>query len=361
MKLGEEEHVVVLVMHHIVSDGWSMGVLIREVGELYEGYAEGREAGLAELEIQYGDYAIWQREWLSGEVLEKELEYWREQLRGAPGRLELPLDRERPAMQSFKGAQHGLRLTEEVSEGLKELSRREGVTLFMTLLAAFGLQLHYYTGQDDIVVGTNVANRNRTETEGLIGFFVNTLALRVDLSGDPSFVELLRRVREVCLGAYAHQDLPIEKLVAELQLERDLSRSPLFQVKIEFGTDMAVGLELPGVKLSPLAIVTEVVRYDLHLFVKEHEQSLALKMVYPGNLFESKTIKRLVQQLEMLLGMLVREPEVSLGVLKEKLVQAERDSQTMKGRKAQEAALAKFERVKRKAVDETPLIKEGRL
>ena len=229
LRLSDEEHVVLLTMHHIVSDGWSMGVL-KEVATLYEAYSQGAESPLPELPMQYADFAVWQRGWLQGEELERQLAYWREQLGGELPRLELPTDRERPAVPSYRGAQLGFRLSPEVSAGLKELSRREGVTLFMTLLAAFQTLLHRYSGQEDIVVGSPVAGRNYRETEGLIGFFVNTLALRTDLSGEPTFVELLQRVKEVCLGAYAHQDVPFEKLVEELQPERDLSRSPLFQV-----------------------------------------------------------------------------------------------------------------------------------
>jgi acyl carrier protein len=355
IKLTDHEHIVMLTMHHIISDGWSMGVLIKEVGALYEAYAEGKASPLRELEIQYGDYAVWQREWLSGEVLEGEVGYWREQLRGAPGKIELPVDRERPLVQSFHGAHQTFSLTPELSRGLRELSGREGATLFMTLLAGFQLQLHYYTGQHDIVIGTNVANRNRGETESLIGFFVNTLALRTDLSGDPNFLELLKRVQDVCLGAYAHQDVPFEKVVAALQSERDLSRSPLFQVKIEFSGDLMKEFELPGMKLSPLGSSAEVVRYDLHLFFAEREQALMFQIVYPTDLFESKTIKMMGKQLEMLLSIVLAEPETKLSVVQERLAEAERDNQAMRERKAKEARLMKFQQVKRKAVDELPV------
>src|SRR5205085_1638025 len=251
LKLSAEEHIILLTMHHIVSDGWSMGVLVREVAALYEAYVEGRESPLAELTIQYADFALWQQEWLSGEVLDGQLQYWKRQLGGAPAVLDLPTDRIRPTLQSYRGAVQPLALSTEVSEALKALGRRESVTLFMTLLAAFQTLLYRYVRQDEIVVGSPIANRNRAETEQLIGFFVNTLVLRTDMSGDPSFRELLGRVREVALGAYEHQDVPFEQLVDELVTDRDRSRTPLFQVLFNYaagdGEDRGVAAdELAG-------------------------------------------------------------------------------------------------------------------
>ncbi|MEP6708146.1 MAG: condensation domain-containing protein, partial [Pyrinomonadaceae bacterium] len=210
LQLGAAEHVLLLTLHHIISDGWSLGVLFKELGRLYEAYGRGAESPLAELAVQYGDYASWQREQLQGEVLAEQMSYWQEQLRGAPALLELPLDRPRPALQSYAGRRQRVELSRELTRALKELSRGEGVTLFMTLLAAFQVLLARYTGQQDIVVGTPVAGRNRVEVEGLIGFFLNTLPLRTELRGQPSFRELLQRVKHVCLQAYAHQDLPFE-------------------------------------------------------------------------------------------------------------------------------------------------------
>jgi non-ribosomal peptide synthetase component F len=222
LRLGDEDHVVLVTMHHIVSDGWSVGVLIREVGTLYAAYAAGRASPLAELAIQYADYALWQRGWLQGETLAEQVGYWKERLSGAPAALDLPTDRTRPAVASHAGGMVPFALSAELSGQLTELSRRAGVTLYMVLVAAFQVLLKRYSGQDDIVVGSPIAGRRRAELEGLIGFFVNTLVVRTDLSGDPSFLELLGRVKEVCLGAYAHQDLPFEKLVEELQPVRDL-------------------------------------------------------------------------------------------------------------------------------------------
>ena len=209
--------------------GGRLGCCIRELGELYEAFSKGEASPLAPLSIQYADFAVWQRQWLQGEVLDGQLGYWRKQLEGVSA-LELPTDRPRPPVQSYRGMRKSFRLPGELTGKLKELSRREGVTLFMTLLAAFQAQLHRYSGQEDIAVGSPIANRNREELEGMIGFFVNTLVMRTKLEGDPSFRELLGRVREVTLEAYGHQDVPFEKLVEELRPERDASRNPLFQV-----------------------------------------------------------------------------------------------------------------------------------
>ena len=230
LRLGDLEHILLLTMHHTVSDGWSQGVLMRELETLYAAFCVGAPSPLADLPIQYADYAVWQREWLQGETLERQLTYWKSHLSGAPALLELPTDRPRPAVQTFQGAVKHWELSEELTRGLNALSRQEDATLFMTLLAVFQVLLARYSGQEDIVVGTAIANRTRAEVEDLIGFFLNTLALRGDLSGNPSFVELLGRVREAALGAYAHQDLPFEKLVEELQPQRSMSHSPLFQV-----------------------------------------------------------------------------------------------------------------------------------
>ncbi|MBJ6765971.1 amino acid adenylation domain-containing protein, partial [Myxococcaceae bacterium JPH2] len=232
LRLSEREHVLVLVMHHIVSDYWSMGILVREVSALYEARVEGRPSTLPELPIQYADHALWQRAWLKGEVLESQLEYWRQQLTGAPRALELPTDRPRPAAQTFRGANVHVAWPKSLWREMEGLGRREGSTVFMVLLAAFQAVLSRYTGQSDVSVGSPIAGRTHAETEGLIGFFVNTLVLRARLSRDMTFRELLAQVREVTLGAYAHQDVSFEKLVEELQPERDLSRSPLFQVSL---------------------------------------------------------------------------------------------------------------------------------
>ncbi|HYR10725.1 MAG TPA: condensation domain-containing protein, partial [Longimicrobium sp.] len=255
LRLGEEDHVLLLSMHHIVSDGWSLGVLLRELSALYSAYRKGRESPLPELGVQYADYAVWQRGQLAGEALDRQLAYWRERLSGAPELLELPTDHPRPAVQTYRGETVPVELSPELLGRLQALGRSEGATLYMTLLGAFQVLLSKYSGSTDIVVGSPIAGRTRKELEELIGFFVNTLVLRTDLSGDPSFREVLRRAREVTLGAYEHQEMPFEKLVAELQPERSLSHSPLFQVVFTLRDAGGAAWELPGVR-------TEVVELD---------------------------------------------------------------------------------------------------
>ena len=315
LRLGEKEHVALLTLHHIVSDGWSMGVLVREVASLYESYSQGVTAPLPELGIQYGDYAVWQREWLESGVLEEQLEYWREQLRGAPAVLELPTDRARPAVQSYRGGRERFELREELSAGLRELSRREGVTLFMTLLAAFQTLLYRYTGQGDIVVGSPVAGRTRVETEELIGFFVNTLVLRSKVDGAARFVELLRQVREVTLGAHAHQDLPFERLVEELAPERALSHAPLFQVLFVLQNAPQEQLELPGLSLRALAVETGAAKFDLVLRVGETQDGLVAILDFNTDLFKSTTAIRILEYFQNLLRSIEASPESALNTL----------------------------------------------
>ena len=312
LRLSAEDHVVLLTMHHIVSDGWSMGVLIKEVATLYATYSQGADSPLTELPIQYSDYAIWQRGWLQGEELERQLTYWREQLGGELPVLELPTDHARPAMPSYRGAHLGFRLSPELSEALKELSRREGATLFMTLLAAFQTLLHRYSGQDDIVVGSAVAGRNYAETEGLIGFFVNTLALRTDLSGEPTFVELLRRVKQVSLGAYAHQDVPFEKLVEELQPERDTSRTPLFQTMFALQNVPHEALHLPGLTLSWVGGESATAKFDLLMALQERGAALEGSLEYSTDLFDEARMAQMLRHFEVLLQGIAANPEQRL-------------------------------------------------
>jgi amino acid adenylation domain-containing protein/non-ribosomal peptide synthase protein (TIGR01720 family) len=312
LKLNSQEHIILLTMHHIVSDGWSLGVLVSEVAALYQAYLDGRPSPLPELTIQYADFAYWQREWLQGEVLEKQLDYWKKQLDEAPALLELPTDRPRPASQSFVGANVSLELSKSLTESLKALSQQEGTTLFMTLLAAFQILLSRYSGKQDIVVGTPIANRNHAETENLIGFFVNTLVLRTDLSGKPTCSELLRRVREVCLGAYAHQDVPFEKLVEALQVERSLSHTPLFQVLFALQNAPFEALQLPQLTLDPLDTQSATAKFDLSLSLQESDGALHTLWNYNTDLFEASTIERLAWHFERLLAALVGEPEASI-------------------------------------------------
>jgi amino acid adenylation domain-containing protein len=309
LRLGARQHVVIVNMHHIVSDGWSMGVLTRELGTLYSAYVENRPSPLEELSIQYADYALWQRGWLEREVLGEQVSYWKERLEGAPAALDLPSDRVRPTVQSFRGATLSFGLSEEVSRGLVELSSQEGATLYMVLLAAFQTLLSRYSGQEDIVVGSPIAGRQRRELEGLIGIFVNTLVLRTDLSGDPSFIELLGRVKETALGAYAHQDLPVEKLVEELKPVRDLSRQPLFQVVFALQNVPQEKLVLPGLELNQLTSEQVTTKFDLSLYMFETPAGLQGLIEYATDLFERSTIERLIGHFENLLSGVLATPE----------------------------------------------------
>ena len=315
LRLGDEEHVGLLTMHHIVSDGWSTGILVRELATLYVAFCAGGSSPLPALPIQYADFAHWQRQWLQGEVLETQIAYWKQQLAGAPALIDLPTDHPRPAVQTFRGAHQSLVLPRHLQEGFKALSRQEGVTQFMTLLAAFKVLLYRYTGQDDLIVGTPIANRNRLETEGLIGFFVNALVLRTDLSGNPGFRELLRRVREVCLGAYGHQDLPFDRLVEELHVKRDLSRNPLFQVMFVLHNASLRTVELPGLTLSPVEGDSETAHFDLTLQIADTEQGLTAAFVYNTDLFEAATIARMLGNFQTLLEAVVADPEQRLSDL----------------------------------------------
>ncbi|HEY0727480.1 MAG TPA: condensation domain-containing protein, partial [Pyrinomonadaceae bacterium] len=315
LRLSEAEHVLVVVLHHIVSDGWSMGVLVRELVELYAARCEEREARLTALPVQYADFAVWQREWLSGEELERQLGYWRKHLADAPQLLELPTDRPRPAMQTYRGARESFSFNEELSAQLRLLARREGTTLFMAVLAIWQVLLWRYTGQTDIVVGSPIANRNRAETENLIGFFVNTLVLRSRLLGQQSFRELLKQVREMTLDAYAHQDVPFEKLVEELQPERTLSHSPLFQVMFILQNTTQSDLDVAGIEFKPLSTNTGTAQFDMTLDVAETDQQIYGVLNYNTDLFDATTVRRMVAHFEQLLGSVVADPAQTLSDL----------------------------------------------
>ena len=312
LQLSEEEYVLLLTMHHIVSDGWSIGVLARELAAIYEALWAGNQPPLPELPVQYADFAIWQRNWLSGEVLQTQLAYWKQQLEGAPPLLELPADRPRPPIQTSEGATQSLLLSQELTAALKNLSQREDVTLFMTLLAAFKALLYRYTGRTDLLVGSPIANRNRAEIEGLIGVFVNTLVLRTDVSGDPTFRELLQRLREVTLGAYAHQDLPFEKLVEELQPERSLSYNPVFQVMFQLRNNPMPPLNLRGLTLSMLEVETNTTQCDLSLDLEEVGERLQASVQYSTDLFDRATITRMLGHLQTLLEGIAANPQQHL-------------------------------------------------
>ncbi|HEY0095594.1 MAG TPA: condensation domain-containing protein, partial [Archangium sp.] len=315
LTLARDEHVLLLTLHHIVADGWSMGVLIHELATFYEAFTTGRAPRLPELPVQYADYAVWQREWLRGEALEAQLSFWKQQLAGAPAALELPTDKPRPAVQTFEGATHRFQLSRELADALHALCRREGVTPFMALLAAFQVLLSRYSGQDDLCVGSPIAGRRHAELEGLIGFFVNTLVLRTRLDSALSFRELLARVREVTLGAYAHQDVPFEKLVEALRPARAPNRSPLFQVMFVLQNAPLPALLGPGLTLRPLEVEHRSAKFDLTLSLTETPDGFAGLLEYNTDLFEASTAARMMEHLRTLLEGALARPEQPLGAL----------------------------------------------
>ncbi|HEX7238763.1 MAG TPA: amino acid adenylation domain-containing protein, partial [Longimicrobiaceae bacterium] len=308
LRLADDEHALLFTMHHVVSDGWSMDVLVREVSALYAGEP------LPELPVQYADFAVWQRERLGGEVLEEQVGYWKARLAGAPPLLEIPTDRPRTTVQSPRAGSHDFRLSGEASRRLRELSHRESTTSFMTILAAWQALLGRYAGGEDVVVGSPIAGRTRREVEGLIGFFVNMLALRADLGGDPTWTELLRRTRETALGAYAHQELPFERLVDELSVERSLMHTPVFQVI--FALNRAGGggerLSLGDLELEPFGEEAGLAKFDLNLTVADAEQGVAGRLVYRAGLFDAETMARMVGHLEAVLEAMAAMPEQRL-------------------------------------------------
>jgi len=315
LRLDEHEHILLLCTHHIVSDAWSSGILFRELEALYNAFSTSQPSPLAPLPIQYADYAEWQRKWLQGEVLETQLSYWRKQLHGLTGILDLPTDRPRAAGQLSRGAYKVHTLSSDLSSRLAELSKREGATLFMTLLAAFQTLLWRYSNQDDLVVGSPIAGRNRQEIEDLIGFFINTLVLRTNLSGNPTFRALLGQVKETAVGAYAHQDLPFEKLVEELQPQRDLNRNPLFQVMFQFQNTAPPQPSLNGLSTTRVKLPTETAKFDLLLLVREQDDALLCVMEYNTDLFDGETIERMLRNYATLLESIVTNPDAHVADL----------------------------------------------
>ncbi|HET7288490.1 MAG TPA: amino acid adenylation domain-containing protein, partial [Pyrinomonadaceae bacterium] len=341
LRLKDDEHVILLTIHHIIGDEWSMGVLVREMATLYAAHSQEQPSPLPELPVQYADYAAWQREWLQGDLLTSEIDYWRQQLHELPV-LDLPTDRPRPAIQSYNGARYSFEISPELSEAVDVLAHQQRVTKFMTLLAAFQTLLHRYSAQDDIVIGTPIAGRTRLETESLIGLFVNTLVLREDLSGDPDFRELLCRVRETAFAAYAHDDVPFEKLVEQLQPERDLSRTPLFQVGFVLQNDPLQRLEVPGLKLDQIPVDTGTAKFDLLLAIVEEPHGLHGSMEYNTDLFDDSTIARMASHFQNLLVSIIADPTQRLSQLqmltveeREQLLQRENGFHAKAQRKTQ--------------------------
>ena len=314
VRQADDEHVLLVTMHHIVSDGWSLDLFLKELVILYQAYKEGMESPLPQLPIQYADFASWQRKWLKDEKLSSLLAYWVKQLKGAPP-VELPTDHLRPAVRSYNGAKQSVMLPQSLTDNLKRLSREEGVTLFMVLAAAFKVLLCRYSGQMDIVIGTVSANRNQADIEELIGFFVNPLVLRTDLSETRAFRALLGKIRETVIDACTHQDLPFEKLVEELQPERDASRTPLFQVMLAQQKPLMPELESAGVCFRPLEVDTTTAKFDLILYFAEADQELRLTLEYSTDLFEAATARRMLGHLQTLLEGAVANPDAEISEL----------------------------------------------
>jgi amino acid adenylation domain-containing protein len=312
LKLGSQDHIALLSMHHIIGDRWSMDILIKEMGALYQACVMNSESPLPRLPIQYADFAAWQRQWLRGEILNRQLDYWRKQLSEEPALINLPADHPRQPEQSYQGGAERWQVSLESSQALKRLSQREGATLSMTLLAAFNVLLYRYTWEERIVIGTPIANRDHAETEGLIGFLVNTLPISTDLSGDPTFRELLKRVRESVLGACAHQDLPVEKLIEELQLDRAVDAGPLFPVLFLFQNAPMSALDLDGLTISPIETDGGCAMSDLSLIVAETAQGLNGTLIYNSELFDSSTINEMLDHFRIVLDHVSEDPEIRL-------------------------------------------------
>jgi SAM-dependent methyltransferase/acyl carrier protein len=349
LKLAADDHILLLNSHHIANDGWSNVVFTQDLSALYQAALEGKPSPLPELPVQYADYAVWQRNWLQGEVLENQLAYWKFRLDGAPPVLSLPTDRPRPAVQSFRGAVQDILLPDTLLDGIRTLSRQEGVTSFMTMLAAFNSLLAYYTRQTDLVVGTDVAGRTNMQTEALIGFFVNLLVMRTDLSGDPSYKEILGRVRETALGSYAHQDVPFDKLVQELRPERSLSHNPLVQVLFVQQNTLQNSFTLPGLELSAFKLSLPS-KFDMAVFVRETDHGIPSLWVYNPDLFDATTIARMAGLFQIVLEKATANPEIKLSGLIEALAETEHEQRASEHKQFQETSLQKLKSVKRKAI-----------
>jgi amino acid adenylation domain-containing protein len=328
LRLDEMDHVLFFTMHHISSDAWSLGIVVREFAALYEAFASGKSSPLAELPIQYADFAVWQRQTLQGPTLDAQVDYWKQQLAGCSQVLELPTDRPRPPRQNFRGAKESFAIPPALFNELGALSRREDVTLFMSLLAAFQVLLNYHTKQDDLSIGSNIAGRNRLETEGLVGFFINLLVMHTRISGDPTFRELLAGARATALGAYAHQDVPFDRLVEELQPRRDPSRTPLVQVVFDFVSNPLPAPQLPGISLQTLPLGEHYGKFDLVLNIAVKEQELEGALQYDTDLFDSSTIIRMLHHFELILRAVVENPNLKLSAIKETLAAADAERQS---------------------------------
>lgn len=349
LRLEQEKHILLVTMHHIISDAWSAGIFIKELSALYQAFSTGKSSPLPELSIQYADFAVWQQEWLQGEVLNNQLTYWKKQLENAKTTLELPKDKFSSEITSV-GKQYHFALDRELSQKLETLCQQQRVTLFMTLLTIFNTLLYSYNQQEDILIGSPIANRNRSAIEGLIGFFVNTLVLRTDLSNNPTFTELLQRVREVALDAYAHQDLPFEKLVAELQPERYRDRSPLFQVWFVLQNAPTAEFQISGLNLTLLDIETGLVRHDLKLDLTKTESGIQGFFEYKQDLFSEKAIANLIWRFKTITNLVIQQPELKLDELIKVVIDAEKEEQKNKSDRFKQQQIQQLSKFKRKTI-----------
>jgi acyl carrier protein len=348
LRMGEDDFIVLLTLNHIVTDDWSVGILAGEVAALYGSFSNGVPSALEELAVQYSDYASWQREWLRGEVLEAQLAYWKGQLADAPAALKLPVDHARPAVRTYRAARQTLALPQPLTEELKALSNREGATLFMTLLACYAVLLRHHTGQDDIPVGTPVGGRNLPEVENLIGFFVNLLVLRTNLSAHSDFLQLLNHVRDVALDAYDHQDLPFEKLIEELRPERRAGYMPLIQTAFALQNAPKGALELEGLSASALDVARERTTFDLTMELTDTARGLRGVLEYDTDLFDAGTIGRMGAHLERIVRAVVEQPDIKLERLLASLAAADREELLSTEQSLKESDLRRFKTAKRR-------------
>jgi len=350
-RVDDDDSLFLTMMHHIISDGWSMGVFVRELIELYKAFTEGRTPVLSELPIQYADFAEWQRQWLGDEVLERLLSYWRRELDGAPT-LELPTDFPRPVVSTQAGAIEESAFSAADTEGLRGLV--EDVTLSMAVMSVFAVLLHYLSQSDDIVVGCNVANRNRVETEGLIGFFVNHLPLRIRLDAHTTFRKLLRQVQRVMLAAFEHQDLPFQSIVDALHLERDVNRNPLFQVMFAFQNTPMPPISLPGLRVSGFDLDNGTTAFDFALLVSENGDGLITVLRYSTELFHAATARRMLEQLSFLAHEVVADPKTTIERLCDKLSHDDRWRREIKIKQRKTSNIRQLDEIARRRVRSAP-------
>lgn len=350
IQLSTNEYILILVIHHIVSDGWSMGVLIRELSLCYEAYCRNESPVVSDLPVQYSDYVYWQREWLRGGVLEERLAYWKRQLATAPAVSDLKIDHPRPDKQTYDGAREAIFIDQVLVKGLKKTGQREDATLFMTLLAAFTVLLSRYTSQDEIIIGSPAAGRTHGEIEGLIGMFLNTMVLRTDLSGNPKFLELVRRVRGVCLNAYANQDVPFEKLVETLQPKRSLNTHPLFQISFVLQNTPREEMVLSNLGIEPMELNSELSQFDLTLDVREQIEGLKGSIIYKTDLFDRSTIKWMAECFHVLIEGIANQPDARLSEFHKKLDDIHKHRQTRKRMERKQASVDRLKKIRRRTI-----------